>query len=866
MKFFIRYFFLFSSFFPTLNIYSQEPGKINLALRNTINENKNSSEWVFLLLKGERKAIEKAVVSEGGHIKYAYNDIVAVNLPIVKVKSLVYKADNAIEQIEFHYGNGMILNDKVLINNRISSIHDGIVHGIPEGLTGKGVLLGLIDTGIDFNHPDFKDSTGRTRVKFIWDQTQSVNNHRTPQPYNYGQEWNSQDIDQGICTHEDQPAYYGHGTNVAGTAAGNGMAIGKYKGVAPEADLIIVSSKLDDSNWLSTVVDAVHYIFSKADSLDMPCVINASVGSYNGSHDAKDLSAQLIEHMLAEKRGRAFVCAAGNAGDRFFHLGHNITAEPKFTWFKPYSPSGKVYFRLWADTANFNNASFAFGADKVSPYYSYRGATAFDNIKNRLNSIKADSLFSVDGNFLGIVETWCEQLESRYSMEVQISKADSANYNYRFITRGSGKFDIWSADWLGSSNMVLSSLPNSAEFPDIINYVSPDNEQTIVGSFSCSPNIITVGNYTNRNSYTAYNGNAINIDLTVGEISASSSRGPTRTGLVKPDIAATGNIVICPGKQSVLNQLIINNPDKVVEGGKHGIGGGTSMSSPVVAGIAALYMQLCPQASHMEIKKAVLETAYTDNFTGSVPNNTFGYGKIDGSGVVSRGVIQANIVASDPSVLCQGDSVVLSSDKVFYSYLWNTGDTVNSIVVTDPGSFQVSVSNIQNCKTISPVYHVGFAENPVQPLIWRKENILHTVTANTYQWFLNGIEIGGANSQTFQAKQDGNYSVRVTNYNDCSAHSAILPFVFFTGEAFKVDAFPNPAEGQVEIDIKNNTGEITLISVADVLGQIVLSKSIVNPAYNFRIPIDLSSFPNGIYTIRMSNKENIHTIKIVKAN
>lgn len=866
MKIFNKSFYLISFFLFSLYSYAQQKEKISLSLNEAINSRENSSEDLLLILKGNVNTIERAVKEAGGIIKYSYKDIVAINIPVSQIRSFVFDAGDALEHIEFHYGNGMPLNDKMLENNHVDLVHEGLVDGIPGGLTGKGVLIGLIDTGLDFNHPDFQDSTGKTRVKFIWDQNQGFNSFRTPQPYNYGQEWTGQDIDQGICTHDDQPAFYGHGTNVTGTAAGNGLAIGKYKGVAPDADLIIVSSKFGTSNWLGTVVDAVHYIFSRADSLGMPCVINASVGTYAGSHDAKDLAAQLISAMVTEKSGRAFVCAAGNRGESVFHLGYNITPTPKFTWFKPLTNSGNVRFQLWADTINFNNAEFAFGADKTVPNFMFRGSTTFDNIKNRLDIIKKDSLISVNGNLLGIVQTWCEQIDSRYYMEVEILSTDSSDYYYRFITKGSGKFDTWSAEWMGSSDMIFSALPDPITFPDIINYVSPDNLQTIVSSFSCSPDVLTVGNYTNRDSFTAYYGNTINVNVTVGEISSSSSLGPSRTGLVKPDVAATGNIIVCPGRIATLNQFIATDPNKVVEGGMHTVGGGTSMASPVVAGIAALYFQLCPNADYNDVKKAVIETAFVDDFTGAVPNPSFGYGKISASGVVSRGVIRANISTSHAAVLCEGDTVFLSSQKDHHEYLWSTDDTVKTISVTYPGEYQLMVYNDQKCKASSDIYTIGFAENPTEPLIWREENIVYTTAANNYQWYLNGLKINGANENTYQVKEDGDYAVEVTNSNGCSALSDILPVVLYTGQALKVNIFPIPTTGPLEIDVRNNTGETTKVNVINVLGQTVLSELIVNSAYNFKFFIDLSGFKKGVYSIQIINKENININKIVKGS
>ncbi|GIV29361.1 MAG: hypothetical protein KatS3mg028_0427 [Bacteroidia bacterium] len=96
-------------------------------------------------------------------------------------------------------------------------------------------MLGLIDSGIDFSHPDFQYSNGKTRIKYIWDQ--AVTGTVSPLPFGYGQQWDSTSINNGTCTHNDL-AYWGHGTHVAGIAAGNGQSTGTHQGCAPKAHIV----------------------------------------------------------------------------------------------------------------------------------------------------------------------------------------------------------------------------------------------------------------------------------------------------------------------------------------------------------------------------------------------------------------------------------------------------------------------------------------------------------------------------------------------------------------------------------------------------------------------------------------------------
>ena len=230
----------------------------------------------------------------------------------------------------------------MLINNNVLPVHQGL-GDLPAAYDGKDVVIGIIDTGIDFLHPDFQDENGNTRVLHIWDQTfgnlsPGYDPNRIPLPYGYGNEWDSTDINAGVCTHTEPSVFSGHGTNVSGSAVGNGLAVNNYKGVAPEADIIVVASNFGAVSWTSLVADAVEYIFAKADALGKPCVINGSLGTYFGSHDGMDAPAQYIDSLITSTNGRAFVCAAGNCGNEPLHMSHDVTQDTSFTWFQ-FNPS-----------------------------------------------------------------------------------------------------------------------------------------------------------------------------------------------------------------------------------------------------------------------------------------------------------------------------------------------------------------------------------------------------------------------------------------------------------------------------------------------------------------------------------------------
>ena len=133
---------------------------------------------------------------------------------------------------------------------------------------------------------------------------------------------------------------------------------------------------------------------------------------------------------------------------------------------------------------------------------------------------------------------------------------DSTTYLWRLITTGSGKFDVWNFD------LYSGALPSMASMSDSIYYKSPDLNQTIVSSFQCLDNVITVGNYTNRKSMLNYN-SVMFIDntRTPGQRHPNSSSGPTRDGRIKPDIAAPGDFIMSCSLLSNLPADAIAYPD-----------------------------------------------------------------------------------------------------------------------------------------------------------------------------------------------------------------------------------------------------------------------------------------------------------------
>lgn len=606
--------------FVLFSAFVSAQSKMNFDLARKIKE-QPAFQLIDVFVKGNVETVQKLCASTGGTFRYHSGNISTVRVPVSAISKFAENKD--ILRIEAYTPRTKPLNDTMLIQTNTIQVQNGMAP-LPQGYDGSGIVVGIIDTGIDFTHPDFKDSTGRSRIDFLWDQTQPADTN-TPMPYNYGQEWTHIQIDSGLAAAHNDVYWAGHGTHVAGIAVGNGLATGNYKGVAPKADIIVVAIDFNSSSP-TLITDAVNYIYSKAQAMGKPCVINASLGDYYGSHDGQDLQAQMISSMINSQTGHAFVAAAGNAGNVPYHLEYTVSADTNFTYM---TYSGQTpYMQIWADTADFKNVQFSIGADQMSPY-SYRGNIAFSDISSHLGVLQEDTLYN-NGNRIGRILSYGDIINGTYSLEVLITP-DSTTYNWRLMTTGSGRFDAWSFD------LYSGALPSSSVLQDSIYYKQPDNNKTTVGSYLCLDNVIGVANYTNRYSFIDINGNpSINTATIPGARHITSSLGPTRDGRIKPDIAAPGDNTVAAVVLSLVPGIAASYPDALAWGGYHVRDGGTSHSSPCVAGIAALYLQKNPTATAMDVKNAIIGCTKKDSFTGtSLPDNAWGYGKVDAFGALT---------------------------------------------------------------------------------------------------------------------------------------------------------------------------------------------------------------------------------------
>lgn len=508
-----------------------------------------------------------------------------------------------------------VQNDVAVGSTGASLLHAGKLNNTVY--KGKNVLMAIFDTGIDWDHPDFRNPADQTksRILRIWDQTLTrVAGEVSPAPYNYGVEYTQAQLNDEL---DGTPAGYvrekdinGHGTHVAGTAAGNGSALAsrKFTGMAPEADLIVV--KGGDSTFSSfDVINAITYLQGLATTLGRPIVINMSFGFYLSAHDGTDAEEITIDQFTASAPGRAVVVAAGNDNGSNLHnrlsLAGSSSVSTNFT--VPAGSSGTEIFsyRMYA-----NNSS-DLTATLTVPGGSTVTANANQNASgNVLNNDFSVTLYNAVDPANG--HRYVDVMVARNGSNTG-SPAGTWLLQFTNNTTASLTLDGWLRKGSSFNNIVLGSGDN--------NYMvsSPGN----------AASAITVASYVGKLSvFTASNLLSRYLTERQDSISSSSSRGPRRDGVLKPDIAATGHgVVSCLSSDALpaYTPIITNT-------GLYQLLQGTSMAAPVVAGSIALLFQANPAASAAQVKTLLSSTANKDAQTelpGATPNTTWGSGKTD---------------------------------------------------------------------------------------------------------------------------------------------------------------------------------------------------------------------------------------------
>ncbi|NTW49193.1 MAG: S8 family serine peptidase, partial [Chlorobiales bacterium] len=476
--------------------------------------------------------------------------------------------------------------------------------GFTQAYKGSGVIVGVVDSGIDEVHSDFKTSAGLSRIRYLWDMSGSGN---APSGYGYGREYTKAQIDAGQCSQIDDN---GHGTHVAGTAAGNGRAKTGYIGIAPEADIVFVKGFRAGSQGFqdNDVINGCSYIFQKAQALGKPAVINLSLGGHFGPHDGTSLYEQALSNLTGQ--GKIIVAAAGNEGSNLIHLTYSTSgssyANAPETVLNITSGATVVYIDMWYPSsrnisvgmAGYNKSTGAglFATPSVSP------GNTLQNYSTGYGTVSIDA--SQTSNTNGAKRVF-----------VILQGASLSGITWTFYTFGSGALDAWVAVGGGFTT-------NSGGL------VRPGDNDKSIGMPATSQKVICVGSYTTKKQWVAADGNPYGVQsLVIGDISYFSSRGPTRDGRIKPDITAPGQYI---GAALSTDAAVTHIPaNQRLQGGKMAVMQGTSMAAPHVTGTLALLLGYYPGLDYATALNILKTTTKKDAYTGNTQNNTWGSGKLN---------------------------------------------------------------------------------------------------------------------------------------------------------------------------------------------------------------------------------------------
>lgn len=790
-------------------------------------------------------------------IKYLTKDWIYFTIPKEQLKKI--NSNSQFSNLYFEYAPPTLLDDSARVMHQVDEVHAGIFP-LPEGYTGKDVIVGIVDAGLDHNHPDFIDENGEKRLIRYWDHA-IANPTNSPQPYNYGQLWTRQDIIDGTITSTETSV--GHGTTVTGIATGNGLGNGRNKGFAPECDIIAVKSDFTLPNWTLTIADACDFIFKVADTLGKPAVVNLSLGTYLGSHDARDPAGKAIDAMLDAKPGRIVVCAAGNSGNEAkYHVRNaNINANTSFVWFKN-NPAGAlgnntIYFDLWSDLPE-AEFFYSFGANLPSGSFSERGSSTVHYAQSSIGGQVLDTIYNSVGERIATIRAFPRVVGSNYNLVVFFNNVDSTLYNFSFKTTGAGSYDLWSGEFIGL-NKIVDQIPEVSFYPPIAYYVMPDSLQSIVSSWNCSEKVVSVGNLRARLGHIDKNNNQYYpAEMTVpGKIGLTSSRGPTRTGYMKPDISAGGDVTLAAGTATILNNPANNS--RIDQGGLHIRNGGTSMASPVVAGTAALFLENCQAATWADFKTALFATAEGDSFTGTLPNVMYGNGKLNCFDLMSSLAIPMTIFG-DP-LLCQQPQIFGSFPEM-NTYQWTTGDTTQNTVVSEPGALYLFAEDERGCNGYSDTVQITQGNIPSTPIISQLGSSLVSTYGLNIQWYFNDNALVGDTNQVIYPTQSGFYSVSFTSEDGCTSYSTAFQWNLLSQDIISSSSaviFPNPTSS--DITIIADLDLISSVEISNNQGKQVFSTTI-NPSTTYHL--SLSDLAPGVYFVKIHLNSGVKIAKLIK--
>lgn len=477
------------------------------------------------------------------------------------------------------------------------------------GLTGAGVVVGVVDWGCDVDHDDFKHGDGSSRILGLWDQRPAPS-AESPEPYGYGVVHTRTQIDEALRSPQpyaelgyhpadaDRRGRGSHGTHVLDIAAGNGRAGGPV-GIAPQADIVFVHLADRGTSGLATlgdsvrILEAVDFVARTADAVGCPWVVNLSVGRHGGPHDGRTLVELAFDELLQQSPGACIVQSAGNYWRKATHASGRVRAsEPR--------------------TLRFTTHEHDFTPNELELWYS-----GTDELALQIETPAGEQTPPVRlGTRTPVVAG------DRIVGRIYHRDCDPNN--------GDNHVDLFLDPWAPHGTWIIRLTPIRIDDGRFHAWLERDE--------ACSPcqarfvpedvdTATTTG--TLANSHRALVTGAYNAHAAAPRIAPFSSAGPTRDGRAKPDLVAPGMQILAarsapPGCERSAGLLTRKS--------------GTSMAAPHVTGAIALCLEAARHAATIDdLRELVLRsTSSAMERTDPADAPRFGCGRLDVARLVSE--------------------------------------------------------------------------------------------------------------------------------------------------------------------------------------------------------------------------------------
>lgn len=620
-----------------------------------------------------------------------YGDLAIVGIPVNKLPAL--SEHPAVHRIEASPSSHLTMDTTVVVT-AVDKVQQSFnSNWITTPYTGRGVVVGVMDVGFDLTHPNFYDSsTSNYRIGAFWDQ---LSRDTTDSNLPVGRDFvGANNIKSQL--HSYDGLIQTHGTHTLGIAAGSGYN-SPYRGIAYEADICLVSNAIssdieliDSADYYkyTSATDALgfKYIFDYAEKQGKPCVASFSEGYPPYLDEEDSLFAAFLDSLSGP--GRIIVASAGNEGvvNTYAEKTKGTASAGAFVQ----TLLQAALYRIKANgTANLNIYAYC-NDDSHAPTDTIRLSTTDIPV----DSVLTDTLF-LQGDTCTI---YAIQYPSGFDGNNIINIAFEANKlltalpPLAIVAEGADAY----VQIFGSSNYALANLKTDPRWCA----AQPGHN---IHAPACFPSVIAVGSTVHRTGFTNYKGEYKDFSkgCVKGMHSGYSSTGPAMNGIMKPEISAPGNNII----SSYSSYYIEANPGASdinsdvehfdFEGRTYAwnANSGTSMSTPVVAGIIALWLQAKPNLTNEDIVRLFSQSSRHPDTTLTYPNNEYGYGEINAyNGLLN--ILGIDRIETNFTRQCQQQTYrIYTIDGCLVSVLQSSLPTTISSLQLPPGVYVVKGNN-----------------------------------------------------------------------------------------------------------------------------------------------------------------------------